>query len=814
MADPKLTPVPVPDSPSGPKPAEHSTPIDPVPTTSTAGSDTQQARRNVLASLQVGMTIAERYLLLSRIAIGGMGEVWKVLDQKTNQTRALKILRPELAGQRLFLSRLKFEAHNASQVHHPNLAAVLDSGEENGLGWLTMELVDGVCLTEILEQQPTLDPAFLLSVMDQTTQALVAVHHAGIVHRDIKPGNIMLTIAGEVKLTDFGISKGNNQLTLTAAGMVMGTAQYLPPEQAIGKAASPAGDLYALGVIAYEALAGRRPFNGAKPIDIAFAHVNQPVPPLPASVFPPLATLVMQLLEKDPAKRPESASVLLHQIRQIRTQLEAATTFSIADQETTTAQPAARTEAATEAGKAPLTPKVCLPTSSSAPSQGEGPQGIEKDFREQEANQPDSHSARASIPAELEQNAIQPSVETGVDPDIVTPASADQASQIKGENQASSDNWQGTDPGTESVDSANRQTAPAPTDLAAETYNLAPGQESSAALSVQNQNAPVSAPSAPSGAVANSEEAAAFSHPVSPALGETPQTSSNPKDTALSPVPLSQAAPPPPEPQWQGPREADGTPLRYLSGGTVPAPEIMPRTYPMSADLLAARRLERQSEKDFAALIPPVSAARSTTQRKKAKEHRRRLELRPRHRTAAALNSASETLSAQLKRANRNSPSWITLTPQLEAKTDGKKLVKNWHLHAPVPASDSSSLSEDTAASATARPAQKASLPLQRTSALPWEVSTPTPRSNWWTTNLNPGRYASGKQEPPSGVWLITAAGALIVLMGMVFGSMYACSVHPSSSSLPPTGQQNVVQISPVETNLVGKQVVTKEKVW
>ena len=147
---------------------EMATPIDPVATSTGQDSSAQKA----VAALKVGMKISGRYLLLSRLAIGGMGEVWQALDEKTSERLALKILRPELAGKKLFLSRLRIEAYNASRVHHPNLAAVQASGEDAGLGWISMELVDGVSLTEILDRQSILDTDFLLSVLYQTADAL------------------------------------------------------------------------------------------------------------------------------------------------------------------------------------------------------------------------------------------------------------------------------------------------------------------------------------------------------------------------------------------------------------------------------------------------------------------------------------------------------------------------------------------------------------------------------------------------------------------------------------------------------------------
>ncbi|MDO4665548.1 MAG: serine/threonine-protein kinase [Actinomycetaceae bacterium] len=268
-----------------------------------------------------GFTLGNRYVLLSRIAVGGMGEVWQARDQKTSDIVAAKVLREELAGQHQFLARFEVEARNAQKAKHENLATVLDYGEEDGLAWLIMELVKGLPLTDLLANSTTMEPELLLSILYQTACALDAVHRAGVVHRDIKPANILITPEGVAKLTDFGISLGNNQQQLTAAGMVMGTAQYLPPEQAMGNQASSVGDLYALGVIAYEALAGKRPFTGKTQVDIAFSHVNDPVPPLPDTVPAPLVDLVMWLLKKDPTKRPQSARELARALSRISSEL-------------------------------------------------------------------------------------------------------------------------------------------------------------------------------------------------------------------------------------------------------------------------------------------------------------------------------------------------------------------------------------------------------------------------------------------------------------------------------------------------------------
>ena len=261
-----------------------------------------------------GRVLGGRYTLLTPIAQGGMGEVWKARDRVSGHIVAAKVLRPELTGEELSLSRLRLEARNSMSISHPNIANTQDSGEEDGIGWIIMELVDGYPLTDYLRGGSRIEPEYLMPILVQVAMALGAAARAGVVHRDIKPANIIVRPDGMVKLTDFGISHATGQVNLTAAGMVMGTAQYLPPEQAMGEVATPIGDLYALGVIAYEAAAGRRPFTGDTQVDIAFAHVNDPVPPLPDSVPEPLADVILHLLEKDPAKRPESGSAAVREI--------------------------------------------------------------------------------------------------------------------------------------------------------------------------------------------------------------------------------------------------------------------------------------------------------------------------------------------------------------------------------------------------------------------------------------------------------------------------------------------------------------------
>ncbi|MBI9113841.1 serine/threonine protein kinase [Sanguibacter suaedae] len=257
-----------------------------------------------------GIALGGRYRLVRQIAVGGMGEVWVAHDDSLARDVAVKVLREEFAGNSDFLERLRTEARNSAALSHSNIAQLYDYGEQEASGYLVMELVVGEPMSDLLEREPVLPVLRLLSILSQTARALHAAHVAGVVHRDVKPGNILLERTGEVKITDFGVSLAANQVPMTAAGMVMGTAQYLSPEQAIGKAATGASDIYALGIVAYESIVGNRPFTGATPVDIAVAHVNEAVPALPKSIHPGFGDLIMRMLSKDPLDRPRSGAIL------------------------------------------------------------------------------------------------------------------------------------------------------------------------------------------------------------------------------------------------------------------------------------------------------------------------------------------------------------------------------------------------------------------------------------------------------------------------------------------------------------------------
>ena len=259
-----------------------------------------------------------RYALTERIAIGGMGEVWKAKDQVLGRIVAVKILKDEYNGDPTFLQRFRAEARHTALLNHPGVANVFDYGEDEGSAFLVMELVPGEPLSNIIDRQKTVDPDTVLNYIGQTARALAAAHAQGLVHRDVKPGNLIITPDNRVKVTDFGIARLADQVPLTATGQVMGTAQYLAPEQATGQTATGSSDIYSLGIIGYELLAGRRPFTGESQIAIALAQVNDNPPPLPDSVPEPVRALIMSMLAKDPEDRPGNAGKLANAVDALR----------------------------------------------------------------------------------------------------------------------------------------------------------------------------------------------------------------------------------------------------------------------------------------------------------------------------------------------------------------------------------------------------------------------------------------------------------------------------------------------------------------
>lgn len=266
-------------------------------------------------SYEPGTTYGNRYRLLSRVAVGGMGEVWRATDQVLGRTVAIKLLGSALAAQPGFAQRFREEARHTAMLGHPNIAQVHDYGEDGGAAWLVMELVEGKPLSQILREEGHLSPERTVSIVAQAADALQAAHDQGVIHRDVKPANIMVRPDGVVKLTDFGIARATDAAPLTRTGEVMGTAQYISPEQAMGHPVNPTSDLYSLGCVAYEMLAGRRVFDEGSAVATAMAHVHKSPAPLPNTVPSVIAAVVMGCLAKDPANRPQSGKSLSAALR-------------------------------------------------------------------------------------------------------------------------------------------------------------------------------------------------------------------------------------------------------------------------------------------------------------------------------------------------------------------------------------------------------------------------------------------------------------------------------------------------------------------
>jgi hypothetical protein len=251
--------------------------------------------------------LAGRYRLVHRLASGGMGQVWRAQDTILERPVAVKLLRSELTEDPAFLRRFRIEARSTAALSHPGIASVFDygeTGEPDPTAYLVMELVEGTTLSAVLAREGRLGPERALDVVAQAALALGSAHQAGLVHRDVKPSNLMIRRDGVVKVTDFGIARTIGEAPRTEAGLVVGTAAYLSPDQVACRPVTPASDVYALGVVAYECLAGRRPFTGEHPVALALAHQSHPPPPLPPDVPAPVRALVEQAMAKDARKRP------------------------------------------------------------------------------------------------------------------------------------------------------------------------------------------------------------------------------------------------------------------------------------------------------------------------------------------------------------------------------------------------------------------------------------------------------------------------------------------------------------------------------
>ncbi|MBD0024247.1 MULTISPECIES: serine/threonine-protein kinase [Gordonia] len=332
-------------------------------------------------TLSNGTTIADRYRLMRLIATGGMGQVWEALDTRLGRRVAVKVLKAEYTNDPEFTARFRTEAQTTARLNNPGIANVFDYGEtpDRGTGeplaYLVMELVDGEPLNSVISRMGRLSLANSLDMLEQTGRALQAAHDQGLVHRDVKPGNILITPTGQVKITDFGIAKAVDAAPVTQTGMVMGTAQYISPEQATGDEATSASDVYALGVVGYEALTGRRPFLGEGAITVAMKHIHETPPPLPSNLPSGVRELIEITMAKDPQQRYANGGEFADAVAAVRAGrrpprpggLAATSTLNPGTRSTTSTR-AMSTGAATSARYSPS------PSTYSGPSYGSPPQ--------------------------------------------------------------------------------------------------------------------------------------------------------------------------------------------------------------------------------------------------------------------------------------------------------------------------------------------------------------------------------------------------------------------------------------------------------
>jgi len=264
--------------------------------------------------------LGDRYEIHRHLARGGMAQVYLARDRALDRPVAVKELVPEFATDPSFVERFRREAQSAARLTHPNVVAVYDWGTQDGTYFIVMEYVDGPSLSQLIRRDGALHPRRAAEIASEVAAALGFAHSQGVVHRDVKPGNVLLSASGQAKVADFGIaramSSADEELTQTGSGM--GTATYFSPEQAQGHAVDPRSDLYSLGCVLYEMLTARTPFSGDSPVAVAYKHVQeQPVPPsrINPNVPPALEAIDLKLLAKDPAQRYPSAEDLRSDLR-------------------------------------------------------------------------------------------------------------------------------------------------------------------------------------------------------------------------------------------------------------------------------------------------------------------------------------------------------------------------------------------------------------------------------------------------------------------------------------------------------------------
>lgn len=325
------------------------------------------------------------YRLQWVIGHGGMSTVWLADDRANDREVAVKVLRPEFSANEEFLTRFRNEALAAEGINSPNVVATYDYREvETGAGYvmcfIVMEYIRGESLADLIVREGQLTEDLALDVLEQAAHGLAVIHRMGLVHRDIKPGNLMITQNGRVKIADFGIAKAAAAVPLTRTGMVVGTAQYVSPEQAQGLRVSSASDVYSLGVVGYEMLSGARPFTGDSSVSVALAHVSNEPPALSTSISAPARELIGIALRKDPATRFHDGNEMQLAVAQVRkglrpTQPQGGATTRIAVEPSATASTQMLASVAQPATARPAEPQERRP-------QGELPQrqkvGVDK----------------------------------------------------------------------------------------------------------------------------------------------------------------------------------------------------------------------------------------------------------------------------------------------------------------------------------------------------------------------------------------------------------------------------------------------------
>ena len=270
----------------------------------------------------VGTLVDNRYLIRSKLARGGMSTVYLATDRRLERDVALKVLHPHMAGDPQFLDRLGREAKAAARLSHPHVVGVLDQGEDGPLAYLVMEYIKGHTLRDVLKDKGALTPRLALALIDPVVEGLGAAHAAGLIHRDVKPENVLIADDGRIKIGDFGLARAIT--TTTSTGALIGTVAYLSPELVMGRQADARSDIYSLGIMLYEMITGRQPFDGEVPIQVAYQHVNSTVG-APSELVPGLAGELDELVQwctaNDPEQRPVDGNALLAELRHIRTNL-------------------------------------------------------------------------------------------------------------------------------------------------------------------------------------------------------------------------------------------------------------------------------------------------------------------------------------------------------------------------------------------------------------------------------------------------------------------------------------------------------------